>query len=122
MIGLVGKHYVGGTKRICLALPTTHDLAVASPPFSVAIHVNPFVQMLCQKNMADMPFNNLCTLRVLRHHLYEVKYERIYIFGRSIGTGPAVQLASQFPIGGLILVSPFTSIKASLALDTCGCI
>jgi pimeloyl-ACP methyl ester carboxylesterase len=43
-----------------------------------------------------------------------VKYERIYIFGRSIGTGPAVQLASQFPIGGLILVSPFTSIKAAI--------
>lgn len=37
--------------------------------------------------------------------------ERIVFFGRSIGTGPAVALASQLKCGGLVLVSPFTSVK-----------
>jgi len=32
--------------------------------------------------------------------------------GRSIGSGPAVHLAHLHPVGGLVLVSAFTSIKA----------
>uniref|UniRef100_A0A7S0HWG4 Serine aminopeptidase S33 domain-containing protein n=1 Tax=Hanusia phi TaxID=3032 RepID=A0A7S0HWG4_9CRYP len=37
--------------------------------------------------------------------------KRVIFFGRSIGTGPAVKLASELECGGLILVSPYTSIK-----------
>eukprot|EP00927_Polykrikos_kofoidii_P014129 TRINITY_DN16161_c0_g1_i1.p1 TRINITY_DN16161_c0_g1~~TRINITY_DN16161_c0_g1_i1.p1 ORF type:complete len:546 (-),score=67.73 TRINITY_DN16161_c0_g1_i1:109-1746(-) len=37
--------------------------------------------------------------------------EDIIVLGRSIGTGPAVALAAQHQVGGLILVSPFLSIK-----------
>ena len=37
--------------------------------------------------------------------------KNIIFFGRSIGTGPAVRLASQLECGGLILVSPYTSVK-----------
>ena len=33
------------------------------------------------------------------------------MFGRSIGSGPATYLASKYKIGGLILLSPFISIK-----------
>lgn len=36
----------------------------------------------------------------------------IVVVGRSLGSGPAVHLASKFNFGGLLLVSPFTSIKA----------
>lgn len=36
----------------------------------------------------------------------------IQLFGRSIGSGPAVWLASVRDIGILTLVSPFTSIRA----------
>lgn len=36
----------------------------------------------------------------------------IYIFGRSIGTAPATYLASKRSLGGVILMSPFTSIRA----------
>ena len=36
---------------------------------------------------------------------------QIIFFGRSIGTGPAVKLAAELPCGGLILVSPYTSVK-----------
>lgn len=41
----------------------------------------------------------------------EVSYEHIILFGRSVGSGPTVYLASRFPIGGLILVAAFTSIR-----------
>ena len=33
--------------------------------------------------------------------------------GRSLGTGPAAFLASEYTCGGLILLSPYTSIKAA---------
>jgi hypothetical protein len=33
------------------------------------------------------------------------------IFGRSMGSGPATYLASEHKPGGLILMSPYTSIK-----------
>jgi pimeloyl-ACP methyl ester carboxylesterase len=36
--------------------------------------------------------------------------EDIKLFGRSIGTGPAMKLAAQYPVAGLILVTPFLSI------------
>jgi len=36
----------------------------------------------------------------------------IKLFGRSLGTGPAVALATRYQVAGLILVSPFTSIKS----------
>lgn len=41
----------------------------------------------------------------------KVAYEQVIVFGRSIGSGPAVYLASRFPVGGLILVSAFSSIR-----------
>jgi abhydrolase domain-containing protein 17 len=39
--------------------------------------------------------------------------ESILIFGRSIGTGPALHLANREKTAGLILVSPFTSALGS---------
>ena len=39
----------------------------------------------------------------------------IFIFGRSIGTGPACQFASKFNPRGLILISAYTSIKSVAA-------
>jgi pimeloyl-ACP methyl ester carboxylesterase len=52
-------------------------------------------------------------LTVFRFVLDEMKvaYEQILLFGRSIGSGPAVYLASRFPVGGLILVAAFASVK-----------
>jgi pimeloyl-ACP methyl ester carboxylesterase len=35
----------------------------------------------------------------------------VILFGRSIGTGPAARLAADVPCGGLILISPYTSVK-----------
>ena len=44
-----------------------------------------------------------------------IKKENLFIFGRSIGTGPATLLASLFKPAGLIIMSPYTSIKAVTA-------
>jgi len=35
----------------------------------------------------------------------------VKLFGRSLGTGPTVMLASEYHVGGVILISPFTGIK-----------
>jgi len=43
-----------------------------------------------------------------------VRYSQIILFGRSLGGGPAVYLAAQYPVGGLILVSAFSSIKSAV--------
>lgn len=55
-------------------------------------------------------------LTVFRYLVDEVKvsYPQIIICGRSLGSGPSVHLAAQFPIAGLILVSAFESIKAAI--------
>jgi len=44
----------------------------------------------------------------------KVRYSQIVLFGRSLGSGPAVHLASQYPVGGLILVSSFSSIRGAV--------
>ncbi|CAD7946151.1 unnamed protein product [Amoebophrya sp. A25] len=41
----------------------------------------------------------------------QVRYEHIVLMGRSIGSGPACFLASRFPVGGLLLVCPFFSLR-----------
>lgn len=49
----------------------------------------------------------------MRFVLQELKWpiDSILIFGRSLGTHAALVLASRYAVGGLILVSPFTSIR-----------
>jgi len=37
--------------------------------------------------------------------------EQVVLCGRSLGTGPAIKLASENEVGGLVLISAFTSIK-----------
>eukprot|EP00913_Durusdinium_trenchii_P016151 g15178.t1 len=48
-------------------------------------------------------------------HVMAVEYpgygDGIKLFGRSLGTAPTIQLATRVEVGGVILVSPFTSIK-----------
>lgn len=36
--------------------------------------------------------------------------ETIIVYGRSLGSGPAVELSSKVPVGGLVLISPFMSL------------
>lgn len=43
----------------------------------------------------------------------DLKYqpEEIFLFGRSMGSGPACHLASTYEASSLILLSPYTSLK-----------
>lgn len=41
----------------------------------------------------------------------KVSEDSIIVFGRSIGTGVAVQMATEYKVGGVILLSPYTSIS-----------
>lgn len=44
--------------------------------------------------------------------IMEWKVENLFVFGRSIGSGPACYVASKFPVGCLILMSAYTSIRS----------
>ena len=44
-----------------------------------------------------------------------VATRQIVVVGQSLGNGPATMLAAQQPVGGLLLVSPFTSLPDALA-------
>ncbi|CAK9043822.1 unnamed protein product [Durusdinium trenchii] len=48
------------------------------------------------------------------HKTLKLPLDRILVFGRSLGTGPAVNLASRFTLAGLVLVTPFMSVKEVL--------
>lgn len=43
-------------------------------------------------------------------HQERIPYRDIILYGESLGTGIAVQIATEYPIGGLILQSPYTSM------------
>ena len=40
-----------------------------------------------------------------------LRQKDIIVLGRSLGSGPATYIASEYEPGGLILMSPYTSIK-----------
>ena len=44
--------------------------------------------------------------------------EDVIVFGRSIGSGPAAAMAAHKGLGGCVLISPYTSIKAMVAHRT----
>jgi hypothetical protein len=46
-----------------------------------------------------------------------VKSENIILFGHSLGTGVAVQLAEEFHVGGVILLAPYRSIPEMAQMD-----
>jgi len=41
----------------------------------------------------------------------DLPLEQVKVFGRSIGTGPALHLAAKFKVAGVVLVTPFLSVK-----------
>jgi len=51
-------------------------------------------------------------LRWYDYAVRELKPERIFVFGRSLGSGVAVALAAQRKVAGVILVTPYDSLLA----------
>jgi pimeloyl-ACP methyl ester carboxylesterase len=46
-----------------------------------------------------------------------VKSDRIILFGHSLGTGVATQMAEEFPVGGIMLLAPYLSIPKIAQID-----
>jgi fermentation-respiration switch protein FrsA (DUF1100 family) len=51
-----------------------------------------------------------CVMEYIRDDLH-IKMSDVIIAGRSIGTGPATYVASEYPVGALINISCFKSLK-----------
>jgi pimeloyl-ACP methyl ester carboxylesterase len=63
------------------------------------------------------------SLRAMAHACYlhltgirEFDSRRIWPIGRRLGSGPACHLAARVPVAGLILLSPFTNLRAATAI------
>ena len=79
-----------------------HVLIVEYPGYGLyAAH--PSAETICED--ADLLIEYLTTVM-------EWRVENIFVFGRSIGSGPACYLASKFHMGCLILMSAYTSIRS----------
>merc|ERR1719265_1468912 len=78
-----------------------HVLAVEYPGYGICPGV-PSGESVMENALAAMKF----VTNTLKWPLDSIK-----VFGRSIGTGPAVGLASLYSLAGLVLVTPFISIQ-----------
>jgi len=58
--------------------------------------------------MRNVPTRTRIGLLVLSHRTKNSTH-RIIIFGKSVGSGPAVHIAAREPVAGLIVQSGFTS-------------
>ena len=68
-----------------------------------------------QKN-SSLPIDEVITedartIMKFCHEKMRYEYRDIILIGRSIGTGVAVQIATEFEVRGTVLISAFTSIK-----------
>ena len=56
--------------------------------------------------------NSYKDIEAAYHYLVDQQHidpRRIIVHGRSVGSGPSVWLAEKYPVGGLVLISPFVS-------------
>lgn len=76
-------------------------LAMEYPGYGLLKDFKPSEEVICAAAMV-----------ALRYLVSEVgiPYSQVMLLGRSLGGSPAIYLASRFPVGGLLLVNPFTSL------------
>jgi hypothetical protein len=61
---------------------------------------------------SDRVLENALTVYDFLVDRFKVSEENIYVLGRSIGTGPAMYLCSKRKPAALVVISPFTSVRA----------
>ena len=49
------------------------------------------------------------------HEMLHLPFSNIILFGESLGTGVAVQMATEYDVGGVVIQSPYTSVAARAA-------
>lgn len=64
------------------------------------------------KNSQTILEDSLYIYEFIKKEFKNVKEENIFVYGRSIGSAPAIYVASQKKVAALFLVSAFTSIRA----------
>jgi len=76
-------------------------LAIEYPGYGLLKEQTPSEESICNAAMV-----------ALRYLVSEIgiNYSQVMLLGRSLGSSPAVFLASRFPVGGLLLVNAFTSL------------
>lgn len=78
-------------------------LAVEYPGYGLLKDMSPTEENICRAAML--------ALRYIVSEEVGANYDQVMVIGRSLGSGPAVYLASRFPVAGLILVNPVASIR-----------
>ncbi|CAE8628837.1 unnamed protein product, partial [Polarella glacialis] len=79
-----------------------HILAVEYPGYGICPGTPDEAGIMDNARAAmDFAINSLCW-----------PADGIKLFGRSLGTGPTTLLATEYTVAGVILISPFTSIRA----------
>lgn len=79
-----------------------HVLAVEYPGYGPSPSGEPNAEQAVRHSAAAFAFVR---------HVLRWPMDSILLFGCSVGTGMAMALASQYEVGGLILVAPFLSVK-----------
>jgi len=104
-------YFHGNAEDIGLALPLldilknqlkVHIIAIEYPGYGIYEG-----KPSAEKILEDSDFVMSFIIKMLG-----IKANDIIIFGRSIGSGPATYIASKYKINSLLLMSPYTSIRA----------
>lgn len=106
---------VGRCHSFCSSLRTqfqVHVFAVEYPGYGIC----PCPEGGC--NEQRVTENAFTGFRFL-HEVLKWPLDSIILLGRSIGCGPAISLAVQYPVSGVIVVSPMLSVK-ELTRDSIG--
>jgi esterase/lipase len=88
------------------------DTLVQKLRMNVLIVEYPSYSIYFSEPSADEVLNNTIIIYDFVKNKFNVEDKNIHIFGRSIGTSPAIYLASKRKPNALITISAFTSIKA----------
>ena len=88
------------------------DTLVQKLRMNVLIVEYPSYSIYFSEPSADEVLDNTVIIYDFVKNKFNVEDKNIYIFGRSIGTSPAIYLASKRKPNALITISAFTSIKA----------
>lgn len=96
---------IGRVESLCASLATRLKMWVLAPEY-------PGYSIYQSKSSSEEQILEDAH-RLLSHltHSLSISPSHIFLMGRSLGCAPALHLASLHPVGGLICLSPFTSLR-----------